>query len=144
MAAGIGAGRWAADLDEAAFEAGYEPWLPAWLPGGLTRGLPRLEPDGAYPSAPPAVIIAWSGADDARVLLRQAPAPLATPELGGHGARPVAIGPAAGFLRGRWLPTLVWETPERAFGLQVRRLGDPETVILRVARSIAPPAQAQG
>ncbi|MDX6645851.1 MAG: hypothetical protein QOK40_1578, partial [Miltoncostaeaceae bacterium] len=46
MAAGIGAGRWVEDLEEAAFEAGYAPRLPAWMPPGLTAGRPRLEPDG--------------------------------------------------------------------------------------------------
>jgi hypothetical protein len=136
MAAGIGAGRWVESLEEAAFEAGYAPWLPAWIPAGLTVGRPRLEPDGAYPAAPPAVIVAWSGPGDARVLLRQAPAPLASPDPGGPPAREVEIGGARGVLRGRWLPTLVWETPQRAFGLQVRRVPDAVEAALRVARSV--------
>jgi hypothetical protein len=137
MAAGIGAGRWVDGLEEAAFEAGYAPWLPAWLPPGLTTGRLRLEPDVAYPAAPPAVISVWSGEGQARVLLRQAPAPLASPDPGGTTAREVEIGDARGVLRGRWLPTLVWETPERAFGLQVRGIPDSVEVALRVARSVA-------
>jgi hypothetical protein len=138
MAAGIGPGRWVPDLDEAAFEAGYDPWVPDWLPSGLARGDARLEQDAAYPAAPPAVAIAWTGAEDARVLLRQTPAPLASPELGGRGAREVAVGGATGILRGRWLVTLVWETPERAFGLQVRRVPEADAVAARVARSVGP------
>ena len=41
-------------------------------------------------------------------------------------------------LRTRGLVTLIWETPDRAFGLQVRGVPDGEDVALRVARSIAP------
>ena len=136
MAAGIGGGRWAPGLAEAAFEAGYEAWLPAWMPHGLERGRPRVEPDVAYPAAPPAIVVAWSGADGARVLLRQAPAPLASPDTGGRGAREVSVGDVAGVLRGRGLVTLVWEGPERAFGLQVRGVGGGEEIALRVARSV--------
>ena len=44
----------------------------------------------------------------------------------------------AGVLRGRRLVTLVWETPERAFGLQVRGASLGEGTALRVARSISP------
>jgi hypothetical protein len=138
MGAGIGGGRWARGLAEAAFEAGYEAWLPAWTPPGLERGRPRVEPDVSYPAAPPAIVIAWNGADGSRVLLRQAPAPLASPDTGGRGAREVPVGDAAGVLRGRGLVTLVWEAPERAFGLQVRGVDDAEGVALRVARSISP------
>jgi hypothetical protein len=138
MAAGVGAGRWARGLAEAAFEAGYTPWLPAWLPEGLTPGRPRVEPDVAYPAAPPALVIAWTADDGRRVLLRQAPAPLASPDPGGRDAREVAVGDSTGILRGRGLVTLVWETPERAFGLQVRGIRDGEDVALRVARSISP------
>lgn len=138
MGAGIGAGRWAPGLAEAAFEAGYDPWMPAWVPEGMERGRPRVEPDISYPAAPPAVIVAWTGARGARVLLRQAPAPLASPEAGGRGARTADVGGATAVLRGRGLVTLVWETPERAFGLQVRGMPDAEAVALRVARSISP------
>jgi hypothetical protein len=140
MGAGIGGGRWAPGLAEAAFEVGYTPWLPVWTPPGLRRGRPRVEPDIAYPAAPPAVVIAWTGQDTARVLLRQAPAPLASPDTGGRGAEEVRIGDVTGILRGRRLVTLVWETPERAFGLQVRGVPDGEEVALRVARSITPEA----
>jgi hypothetical protein len=140
MGAGIGSGRWAPGLAEAAFEAGYAPWLPAWVPPGLERGRPRVEPDLAYPAAPPALVIAWTGEDTTRVLLRQAPAPLASPDTGGRGARRVPVGEVEGVLRGRGLVTLVWETPERAFGLQVRGVAGGEEIALRVARSIAPEA----
>ncbi|MGI9539658.1 MAG: hypothetical protein ACR2N6_05860 [Miltoncostaeaceae bacterium] len=138
MGAGIGHGRWASGLPEAAFEAGYQPWLPGWLPSGLARQEPRVEPDIAYPAAPPALIVAWTGQDGARVLLRQAPAPLASPETGAHGARKVDIGGVEGMLRGRRLVTVVWETPERAFGVQVRGMSGAEDVALRVARSVGP------
>lgn len=138
MGAGIGGGRWAAGLAEAAFEAGYQAWLPAWMPDGLARGRPRVEPDIAYPAAPPAIVIAWTGGDGARVLLRQAPAPLASPETGGRGARRERIGDVEGVLRGPRLVTLVWEGPERAFGLQVRGMPSGDEVALRVARSIRP------
>jgi hypothetical protein len=138
MAAGIGAGRWAASLADAAFEVGYDPWLPAWTPPGLVRGRPRVEPDVSYPVAPPALVLAWSGRDGARVLLRQAPAPLASPEVGGPHAEEVDIAGAAGVLRGRRLVTLVWETADRAFGLQVRSMTGAEETALRVARSVSP------
>ena len=138
MAAGIGAGRWAPDLPEASFEIGYEPWLPAWLPAGFERSAPRVEPDGAYPAAPPALVIAWTDPEGARILLRQAPAPLASPDTGGRGSREVAVGEVVGVLRGRGLVTLVWETAERAFGLQVRGVPDGEAIALRVARSVGP------
>jgi hypothetical protein len=72
------------------------------------------------------------------VLLRQAPSPLASPDTGGRDAREVAVGDVAGVLRGRGLVTLVWEGPERAFGLQVRGVGGGEEIALRVARSIGP------
>jgi hypothetical protein len=138
MAAGIGAGRWAASMADAAFEAGYDPWLPAWTPPGLVRGRPRVEPDVSYPVAPPALVVAWSGPDGARVLLRQAPAPLASPEVGGPHAEAVDVAGAAGVLRGRRLVTLVWETADRAFGLQVRSMDDAGRTALRVARSVSP------
>jgi hypothetical protein len=138
MAAGIGSGRWVPGLAEAAFEAGYEPWLPAWVPPGLERGRPRIEPDIAYPAAPPAIVIAWTSPEGGRVLLRQAPAPLASPDAGGRDARAVDVGGHPGVLRGRGLVTLVWETPERAFGLQARGLPEAESVALRVAESVSP------
>jgi hypothetical protein len=140
MAAGIGSGRWAPGLAEAAFEAGYDVWLPTWMPEGLERGRPRVEPDIAYPAAPPAIVIAWTGIDGGRVLLRQAPAPLASPDTGGRGARRVAVGELPGVLRGRGLVTLVWEGPERAFGIQVRGVRAGEDVAMRVARSVGPAA----
>lgn len=136
MAAGIGGGHWVADLDEAAFAAGYAPLLPSWTPEGFTRSDPRVEPDVAYPAAPPAIVFVWSGPADARVLLRQAPAPLASPELPGRGSRDVDVGGAVGILRGTRLVTLVWETPERAFGVQVLRVPDATEVALRLARSL--------
>jgi hypothetical protein len=140
MGAGIGAGHWARDLDDAAFEAGYEPLMPGWVPPGLGPGRPRVEPDASYPAAPPAIVARWEAADGARVLLRQAPAPLASPEPGGPLARPVDIAGFAGALRGgRGLAVLVWETPARAFGVQVRGMVDPGGVAVRVARSIAAP-----
>ena len=107
---------------------------------GLERGRPRVEPDVAYPAAPPAIVIAWAGGEAARVLLRQAPAPLASPDTGGRGAREVAVGAVRGVLRGRGLVTLIWETPERAFGLQIRGVPGGEEVALRVARSVSPQA----
>jgi hypothetical protein len=142
MAAGIGGGRWASTIADAAFEAGYEPWLPAWVPPGLRRGRVRIEPDIAYPAAPPALILTWAGDETARVLVRQAPAPLASPETGGRGARDVPIGDAVGVLRGQRLVTLVWETPDRAFGVQVRGVPEAAEVALRVARSIDPTVAA--
>ncbi len=137
MGAGIGRGRWAPSLPTAAFEIGYQPWLPAWVPEGLSRQSPRVEPDVAYPAAPPAVIVTWSGGG-ARVLLRQTPSPLASPDTGGSRAREVDVAGVRGVLRGRRLVTLVWETPDRAFGLQVRGLERGEEIALRVARSVRP------
>jgi hypothetical protein len=139
MAAGIGGGHWVNDHAEAAFEAGYDPVMPTWIPPGLAPGRPRVEPDIAYPAAPPALISRWEAADGARVLLRQAPAPLASPDPGGALARPVDVhGLPAALRGGRALMTLVWEGPSRAFGVQVRGMVDPEAVALRIARSIAP------
>ena len=94
MGAGIGGGRWAPGLAEAAFEAGYAPLAARWMPPGLERGRPRVEPDVAYPAAPPAMVVAWTGDGGARVLLRQAPAPLASPDAGGaRRAARCAVGP---------------------------------------------------
>ncbi|WP_217913012.1 hypothetical protein [Miltoncostaea marina] len=139
MAAGFGGGRWAAGEEDAAFEAGYEPWLPGWTPPGLERGRLRVEPDVAYPAAPPAIVTAWASPEGARMLLRQAPAPLASPDAGGRGARAVDVRGAPGVLRPRGIVTLVWETPERAFGLQLRGVPDAEATALRAARSVVPP-----
>lgn len=137
MAAGIGDGHWAAGIGEAEFEAGYGLLLPAWLPEGFARREPRIEPEAAYPAAPPAVIVAWEGEEHRRVLLRQAPAPLASPDPGGPGTRVADVNGHPGVLRGRGrFMTLVWETPDRAFGIQVREMDDPDEVALRVARSI--------
>lgn len=144
MAAGFGAGIWVDDLASAETEAGFRPDLPEWLPEGLVMGRPHIEPDVSYPAAPPAVAIAWTGPGESRVLVRQAVAPLAMPDAGGAPAREVDVGGARALLRGRWMPTVVWETAERAYGVQVRRTDDGEAVALRVARSIGgqggPPA----
>jgi hypothetical protein len=136
MAAGLGAGRWVRDLEDAALEAGYRPVLPGWIPPGLEAGPPWVEPEVAYPSAPPAVVSVWRGEGSTRVLLRQTPAPLAQPEHVGPRARAVEIGPGTGVLRARGIVLLVWETPERAFGLQVRGLSGGVEAALRIARSV--------
>ena len=70
------------------------------------------------------------------MLLRQAPAPLAQPERGGPRARTVDVAGRPGLLNARGIVLLVWETPRRAFGLQVRGVSDPVETALRVARSI--------
>jgi len=136
MAAGFGGGRWTDDEDDAAFEAGFRPILPSWIPEGLERGPFHLEPDAAYPAAPPAIAVAW-GREPARVLVRQTPGPLANPDPVGVRGDHVAIGDAGGLLvaRGRFA-TLVWETDERAFGVQVVGVGTPSEVALRVAASM--------
>ena len=136
MGAGIGHGHWVDGLEAAAFEAGYAPAVPGWLPPGLVPGRPRIEPELSYPAAPPAVILVWADASGGRVLLRQAPAPLASPDPGGRLATEVDVSGVPGVLRGRGLVTLVWERAERAFGLQVRGLEDAVAVALRVARSV--------
>ncbi len=140
MAAGFGAGRWARDLADAAFEAGFEPDRPGWMPPGLAPGRPHVEPDQAYPAAPPAVVLAWEAADGARVLVRQSAGPLASPDPGGAQARSVRVHDRPAVVRTRrGFATLVWETPERAFGVQVRGMVDPEAVALRVARTLGAP-----
>ena len=136
MSAGLGAGRWVRDLDEAELEAGYAPVLPGWVPPGLEAGPPWVEPEVAYPTAPPAVVSVWRGEGTTRVLLRQAPAPLAQPERVGPRARAVEIGESTGVLRARGIVLLVWETPTRAFGLQVRGLAGGVEAALRIARSL--------
>lgn len=136
MAAGFGAGRWTDDPAEAQFEAGYAPRLPAWTPPGLARGAFHVEPDPAYPAAPPAIAVAW-GVEPRRVLLRQAPGPIASPDPAeGRGER-VAIGDATGRLTGgRRFATLVWESDGFAFGVQVIGIDDPPAVAMRVAGSL--------
>ena len=136
MAAGFGGGRWTDDEDDAAFEAGFRPILPSWMPEGLERGPFHLEPDVAYPAAPPAIAVAW-GREPVRVLVRQTPGPLANPDPGGVRVEQVAVGHAHGLLtsRGRFA-TLVWETGDRAFGVQVVGVDTPADVALRVATSL--------
>lgn len=136
LAAGFGAGRWTVDPVDAAFEAGYEPVMPTWIPDGLDRGAFHLEPDPVYPFAPPAVVVAW-GVEPRRVLVRQTPAPLAVPIAGSGRTELVAVGAAEAVLmaRGRFA-TVVWETAERAFGVQVVGIDGPADAALRVARSI--------
>ncbi|HJZ60895.1 MAG TPA: hypothetical protein VKD47_01940 [Miltoncostaeaceae bacterium] len=134
MAAGFGPGVWVGD-EEVALVAGQEPLLPAWLPEGLERGRFRLEPDPAYPDGPPAVAVAW-GQEPERVLLRQAPAPLAAPDTGAGAGRVVDVAGVPGVLRGRRMATLVWERDGRAFGLQVRGVPDPPAAALRIAASL--------
>jgi hypothetical protein len=136
MAAGIGGGHWVDTLDEASFAAGYSVLLPTWTPEGFTQSQPRVEPDVSYPAAPPALLVVWSGPQDARALLRQAPAPLASPERPGRGSQDVDINGTTGIMRGTRLVTLVWETEERAFGIQVLRMDDAPEVALRLARSV--------
>lgn len=143
MSAGVGAGRWVRDLDEAALEAGFRPLLPGWIPPGFEAGPPRVEPEPAYPTAPPTVVTVWRGEGDARVLLRQAAAPLARPELPGPRARTVDVGGVPGVLRARGIVLVVWERPDRAFGLQVRGVPDGVETALRIARSL-PAAAAAG
>lgn len=146
MAAGFGAGDTVAGLPEAETEAGYDALLPRWVPDGLIMGTVRVEPEAAYPYAPPSIAIAWvhaagHPAPDARVLLRQGPGPLAVPERPDGWGRAVDVHGGLGVMRTRGMAFLVWESGDRAFGIQVRGLPGPEEVALRVARSIvAPPA----
>lgn len=136
LAAGFGAGRWVAALDDAAFEAGFMPLMPTWLPDGLERGSFHIEPDVSYPAAPPSVAVAW-GREPHRVLVRQAPGVLASPDPGGPRTQAIRIGPHAATLtaRGRFA-TLVWETDDRAIGIQVVGFASPGEVAIRVARSL--------
>ena len=145
MAAGFGAGDTVAGLEVAEVEAGYQAVLPAWLPPGFGMTTVRVEPEAAYPFAPPSIAIAWSPPDDdARVLLRQAPAPLAVPERPDGRGQAVAVGPATGVLRSRGMAFLVWEHADRAFGLQVRGTADPAADALAIARSISGTADSPG
>jgi hypothetical protein len=136
MAAGFGAGRWVGDLDEAAFEAGYALRLPGWVPEGLPRGDVHVEPDIAHLSAPPALAVAW-GAEPRRVLVRQAPAPLADPPVVEGRATGAAVRgrPATLLSRGRFA-ALVWEDDDRAFGVQVTGFDAPGEIAMAVARSL--------
>ena len=138
MAAGFGAGDTVRDLATAEAEAGYTARLPAFIPEGLALTTVRVEPEAAYPFAPPSIAIAWSGADDARVLIRQCPGPLAVPELPDERGRAVEINDVMGVLRGRGrgMSFVVWEQGDRVFGLQARGLDDIDEVALAVARSI--------
>lgn len=144
MAAGFGAGETVRDLDSAELEAGFTALLPGWLPAGLVRDLIRVEPDPAYPFAPPSIAIAWVGSDDARVLIRQGPGPLAVPELPDARGRAVDICGSPGVLRGRGMVFLVWETPLWVFGLQARGLPHLMDTALAVARSIPAPSAGDG
>jgi len=134
MAAGFGPGQWVGDEDVAVL-AGQQPLLPGWVPEGMERGHFRVEPDVAYPDGPPAVAVAW-GSEPRRVLLRQTPAPLASPDTGGGASRVVDVAGVPGVLRGRRLATLVWERGGRAFGLQVRGVPDPPEAAVRIAASL--------
>jgi hypothetical protein len=139
MAAGFGAGATVSDLATAELEAGFTAMLPAWLPAEFSLTTVRVEPEAAYPFAPPSIAVAWSPRDsDARVLLRQGPAPLAVPELPDGRGSAVDIGGVQGVLRARGMAFLVWERGDRAFGLQVRGTEDPPADALRVAASISP------
>lgn len=141
MAAGFGAGATVAGLPFAESEAGYGALLPEWLPAGFAMATVRVEPEAAYPFAPPSIAIAWAaaagaGAPGGRVLLRQAPGPLAVPESPDGRGRAEIIHGRVGVMRGRGQAFLVWEAGNRAFGLQVRGVDSPEDVALHVARSI--------
>lgn len=137
MAAGFGAGDTVRGLPDAELEAGYRALLPAWLPEGFALATVRVEPEAAYPFAPPSIAIAWSPGDgDARVLLRQGPGPLAVPEQADGRGREVDVRGATGVLRSRGMAFLVWERDDRAFGLQVRGTHDPAADALEVARSV--------
>ena len=136
LAAGFGGGYWVTDADEATFEAGFTPVLPLWLPDGLDRGMFHIEPDVAYPAAPPSVAVAW-GREPQRVLVRQSPGQLASPDTGGARSEPVQVGPWSARLvsRGRFA-TLVWQAADRAFGIQIVGVDAPGDVAMRVAASM--------
>lgn len=144
MAAGFGAGDTVGGLPDAELEAGYPALLPAWMPAGFEMTTVRVEPEAAYPFAPPSIAIAWAPAEgDARVLLRQGPGPLAVPEQADARGREVDVGGATGVLRSRGMAFLVWERGDRAFGLQVRGTADPDADAVAVARSV-PHAHGNG
>ena len=137
MAAGFGAGDTVQGLDVAELEAGYTALLPTWLPDAFSMTTVRVEPEAAYPFAPPSIAIAWApDGSDSRVLLRQGPGPLAVPELPDARGEAVDVAGAPGVLRARGMAFLVWERGDRAFGLQVRGTPDPPADALRIAASI--------
>jgi hypothetical protein len=137
MAAGFGAGDTVESLEVAQLEAGYTALLPAWLPEDFEMTTVRVEPEAAYPFAPPSIAVAWApGETDARVLLRQCPGPLASPETPDERGVEVDIGGVTGVMRARGMAFLVWERGDRAFGLQVRGTGDPAADALAIAESI--------
>ena len=143
MAAGFGAGDTVEGLAVAEVEAGYQALLPAWLPEGFAMTTVRVEPEAAYPFAPPSIAIAWMQAEgDARVLLRQCPGPLASPEMPDGRGTAVDVDGVTGVMRARGMAFLVWERGDRAFGLQVRGTGDPEADALAIAASIPASADA--
>lgn len=136
MAAGIGAGRWVESELEAQIETGGDIAAPTWIPRGFGERRLRIEPEIAHPSAPPTVVSVWVGDERSRLLLRQAAAPLASPETAGPRTRGVDVGGFPGVIRARGMVTLVWETDALAFGLQLRGIEDPVDTALRVARSV--------
>ena len=137
MAAGFGAGDTVESLEVAQLEAGYTALLPAHLPEGFAMTTVRVEPEAAYPFAPPSIAIAWAPDEtDARVLLRQCPGPLASPETPDARGTEVDVGGVLGVMRARGMAFLVWERGDRAFGLQVRGTADPEADALAIATSI--------
>ncbi len=143
MAAGFGAGDTVSGLHVAETEAGYPALLPGWLPDGFVMTTVRVEPEAAYPFAPPAIAVCWVPRDssgDARVLLRQGPGPLAVPEQPDARGRAVDVNGDPGVIRARGMVFLVWEAGDRAFGLQVRSIDGAEDVALAVARSIPAPS----
>ncbi len=140
MAAGFGAGDTVAGIGLAELEAGYPARLPSWLPDGLALTTVRVEPDVAYPFAPPSIAVDWTRAGSrSRVLLRQCPGPLAVPELPDARGTEVDIAGVRGVLRARGIAFLVWERADRAFGVQVSGTADPAADAVRIAASIAAP-----
>jgi hypothetical protein len=136
MAAGIGAGRWVDSELEAQIETGGDIAAPNWIPEGFGARRLRIEPEIAHPTAPPTVVSVWLGDERSRLLLRQAAAPLASPETAGPRTRRVDVDGFPGVIRARGMVTLVWEADALAFGLQLRGIDDPVETALRVARSV--------
>ena len=142
MAAGIGDGRWVESAEEAAFEAGFSFREPGWVPRGMSPSRYRVEPDVSYPSAPPGLLRTWTGSGEGRVLIRQVVAPLASPPAPGRLSEIIDVNGVPGVLGGRWMGTLVWQTEDIAYGVQVQRMPWPGEVAQRVARSLPPPEVA--